>query len=170
MNAWPSRRVPGSTDVWRNLIRIKKLTLKVVLSSRHSVSESCCSCHECFIQKITFSFTYLSQISSNGRRLKPHSAGLGQHIRWVRSTVMACIASKSPGWVLALHILPPHMLSTRDAGVGSGPGHTPLSPRLFSSHKTFLMFSCRAPMPLLWKKTLVQSSFRLMNTTSGWSM
>lgn len=92
----PFLLMPGPSN-WLNrssLIRIKKLTLKVVLSSRYPVSESCCSCLQCFIQKIFFSFPYLSQISSpNGRWLKPHSAGLGQHISWVRRTVMALVAS-----------------------------------------------------------------------------
>lgn len=47
--------------------------------------------------------------------------------------------------------------------------HITSFPHLFPRHQTLVMFSCRAPMPLLWKKTLVQSSFRSMNTTSDWS-
>lgn len=144
-----------------SLISTKKLTLKVVPSSRHPVSESCCSCLECFIQRIIFSFTYRSQMSSpHGRRLKPHSVGLGQHIE-LASKYSDCMKENS--WY------PPYVVD-KGCLFQSGPAHITSFPHLFSCHQTLVMFSCRAPMPLLWKKTLVQSSFRSMNTTSDWSM
>lgn len=87
IDVWTWRRVPGSTGAQWSLISIKKLTLKVVLSSRYPVSESCCSCLECFIQRIIFSFTYPSQMSSPHG--EPHSAGLGRLMSWLRSPVRA---------------------------------------------------------------------------------